>query len=77
MNWKFECCLVLVWTLVFIGLGLMVATPVDSAPPARLVHFDQGRPRRRVQRRVLRHPGRGKRGFSCPIPKKGSRVLGV
>jgi hypothetical protein len=63
MNWRLEVAICLVFTLAFVGLGLMVAAPVESAPAVQ-VHFSQGLPRPKVQRRVLGHPGRGKRHFN-------------
>jgi hypothetical protein len=74
MNWRFELAIVLVFTLAFVGLGLMMATPVDSAPPS-LIHFSQGKPRHRSHRRVLGHPGRGKRRSGGLVFRSTDRLL--
>lgn len=62
MNWRLEVAIVLVFTLAFVGLGVMVATPVDSATFAQ-VHFTPAGPRPRARRLVLGHRRRGKKRF--------------
>jgi hypothetical protein len=73
MNWRFEVAICLVFTLAFVGLGLMVAAPVESSPRA-VIHFQRAKPRPRVQRSLLGHPGRPGRRFKRSFSKKATPV---
>lgn len=72
-NWRFEVSVVLVWTVLLVGLGLLWAAPVESARPVSLVRFERAKPRPRRHRLVLRHPGRAARHLNaCPGAPGGS-----